>query len=258
MEVVDLQLTNPDNAYQAQYEGPGSTNDRSIDLGSLDPLVQLGLVDPKTGSALPTDDWQPPQANTNSQGAPAQTTQAPNPVAGSGSQSAAAPAGATVQSPAPAPAGPSADQQYQYRLSVLQAQAEAAYQQMVSGGTDAAVARQVIDAKLEAEAAKALLAARSDAMLPTAKSQVAQLIATRQGAGQVRPEELLVYDTPQAMEAAASQLANARRASNYQDRTAQGRDRAEGQQPGRGISAAISELSPEKKIELGIRRGQYS
>lgn len=250
METVDLQLTNPDNPYQAQYEGPGSTTERSVDIGSLDPLVQLGLVDPKSGSALPTDDWQPPQARTNSQGQASPNTDA--------SQNAGPGAGTSPPAPAPAPQGPTPEQRFQYQLGVLQAQAEAAYQQAVSGGADAAATRQVINARLEAEAVKARAAILQEAMLPTAKTQAAQLIANRLGMGQVRPEELLTYDTPQAMEAAASQLATARRATNYQNRQAAGRDRAEGTQPGRGISAAIEGLSPEKKIELGIRRGQYS
>lgn len=93
--------------------------------------------------------------------------------------------------------------------------------------------------------------------MPSAKSQAAELIAGRFGGGVVTPQDLLVYDTPQAMEAAAGQLAQARRGSNYQARRAAGVDRAEGTSSPAGINPAIAGLSPTSKIELGIRRGQF-
>jgi hypothetical protein len=218
------------------YDGPGSTSDRVVDIGSNDPLVNLGLVDPKSGAALPSDDWQP--AAPVSQPAP----------------QVAQPQQVTQQ---PAPSQASA-QQYQLQVATLQNQAAQAYHEAVSRGADPNAAEQIIGARLEAEIAKTRANDREAATLPIAKQMVAQKIASTHGMNHVRPEELLVYDTPHAMEAAASQLATARRAGNYQARVAAGTDRSESGAPGRGLAPAIANLSAEKKIELGIRRGQFS
>lgn len=237
--------------------GPGENAERGTDTHAHDPLVQLGLVDPRTGAALPTDDWQPsaPQAPQAPQpGAPAGLQ--PGVAAGAG-QSGAAPAGQTAPQAQPSQQPP-AGQRYAQEAERLYAQAEAAYNRAVAGGANPEQAAQMIATKLESELAKAQARAIQEALLPTAKAQVAQIVAQRFGNGAVKPEDLMHYDSPQAMEQAAQQLAQARRATAYQQRRAAGTDRAEGTYSPAGISPAIAGLSPEKKIELGIRRGQYS
>jgi hypothetical protein len=213
---------------------PGSVDGRSADLGSYDPLVSLGLVDPRSGQALPTDDWAPAQPQAQPQVAPA-----PQPA------------------PQPAPLAHDVGQQLNLQAATLQAQAATAYAQAVAQGVEPAVAQAVIGSKLEAEIAKASAGATRQAALPNVKAQVAAHIAGKLGGGAVTPQDLMVYDSPAAMEAAASQLAQARRATSYQQRRAAGVDRAEGASSPAGINPAIAGLSPAKKIELGIRRGQY-
>lgn len=215
------------------YDGPGSANDRAVDIGSLDPLVNLGLVDPKSGAALPTEEWQPSTP-------PAQQVAAPAPA------------------PQAAPQAAQPQQAYELQVAILQSYAAQAYNEAIARGVDPGAAQSMIGAKLEGEIAKARAASREAAVLPAVRQMVAQKIAQTHGANQVRPEELLAYQSPQEMETAASQLAAARRQSNYQSRVSSGADRTESGSPARGLAPAIAGLSSEKKIELGIRRGQFS
>lgn len=253
MEVTQAQapVAQSTPAPAPNFTAPGEADLRPSDINSNDPLIHLGLVDP-AGRALPTADWQPaqsqtsqlqPQAQAPSAQQVAQTTQPTQPT-----QPAAAPSGLVDYS---------AGQTFQQTVAVLQAQAAAAYDRAIAQGADPRQAEAMIGAKLEAEIAKAEAQSVRAAAAPTVKAQVANHIASTLGNGLVRPEDLMVYDSPKAMEAAASQLATARRAANYQQRRAAGVDRAEGASSPAGINPAVANLSPAKLIELGIRRGQY-
>ncbi len=229
------------------YDGaPGSIDQRSVDINSNDPLVNLGLVDPASGRALPTDDWRPEPAQT-SQPAPAQAQP------GQTAQGATAGPAAGVSAPAS-----DVGQQLASVQSQLQVMAANAYAQAVASGADPNIARALIGAKLSEENAKAVLAARENATLPAAKQMAAEHIATQHGNGAVKAADLMGYDSPNAMITAAQQLAQARRSTSYTQRRAAGVDRAEGTSAPAGINPAIAGLSPAQKIELGIRRGQYS
>lgn len=233
MDIVDLHLDQPQT-----YDAPGGTSDRAasgVDLSSNDPLVHLGLVDAQ-GQALPTDEWTPPSAQPQVQAQPqASSTQV-----------------------APVQQGPSPAQGFQVTAATLQAQAAQAYSEATARGIDPNVAAQIIGARLEAELTKAQSAADRQVADPIVRRQAATVIAQKHGAGQVRPEELVAYDSPQSMIQAATQLAASRRATGFQSRAVAGTDRTEGGAPARGLAPAIAGLSSTKKIELGIRRGQYS
>lgn len=217
----------------------------TLDVTPHDPLVQLGLVDPRSGLALPAEDWQPAE--------PAQPAQPQAPDGGV----APTPAGQTAQT-GQLPVDRSAGSTLEMRLQTLQSQAAAAYAQAVGGGADPRQAEAVIGAELRAQQALAREQAVRQASMPSVKSAVASHISQTLGNGVVKPEDLMHYDSPQAMEHAARQLASARRQSNYDARRTSGVDRAEGTSPAAGLAPAIAGLSPEKKIELGIRRGQFS
>jgi hypothetical protein len=235
MEVTQSQSVSPP---AESFTAPGEADLRVSDINSNDPLIHLGLVD-LSGNALPSDDWQPASP--------------PQPVAAS-----AVPAQPAAPQPqTPAPVDYSAGQTYQQTAQVLQAQAAAAYDRAISQGADPKQAEAIIGARLDAELARAESRSVRAAAAPTVKAQVANHIASTLGGNLVTPQDLMAYDSPQAMEAAASQLAQARRNSNYQARRQSGVDRAEGVSSPAGINPAIAGLSPEKKIELGIRRGQY-
>jgi hypothetical protein len=238
-----MDLQPGDSMSSGGQDAPGAGDRPSPDINTNDPLVNMGLVDPVTGRALPTSDWQPTSAQPDQQPAtPDAQTAGFQPTALTG-----------------LPAQPNTEigRQFMTQATLLQAQAESAIAQAIAAGIDPNVARATVGAKLEAELAKAHSAAIQAALLPSAKIQVAQIISQRLGSGVVTPQDLMVYDSPQAMENAARQLAQARRASNFSQRQAAGVDRAEGTASAAGVSPAIAGLSPTKKIELGIRRGQY-
>lgn len=239
--------TQSDGTTEPGYAGQSGV----ADIQPHDPLVSLGLVDLKSGSAVPTDDWQPVQPTQPAQ--PQTQTQQPQPTAQPGQNPPAQPA-----QPYQPAIDPSAGQQLQQHVATLRAMAADAYANAVTQGAHPQQAQTMIGARLEAEIAKAESHTVRAAAAPAVKSQVATIVAQRFGNGAVRPEELVNYDSPQAMETAAQQLAAARRQQSFNQRRQSGADRVEGSSSPGGLAPAIASLSPEKKIELGIRRGQFT
>jgi hypothetical protein len=237
VDIMELGGTQSDGSI-----APGGSDQATSDIQSHDPLVHLGLVD-RTGAAVPTDDWQPsPTTQPAISGQPQVQPGQP------------APAQPQVQGPV---IDPSHGQQLQTHVATLHAMASDAYARAVTQGADPGQAQALIGARLDAEVARAEAQAVRTAGAPAVKSQVANIIAGKFGNGAVTAQDLLGYDSPQAMELAAQQLAQSRRNSSFQSRRAAGVDRVEGSSSPGGLAPAIAGLSPEKKIELGIRRGQY-
>lgn len=136
---VDLMELNQGASPDQGFDAPGSTDSRAVDINSNDPLVHLGLVDPGTGHALPTDEWRPAETQAQAQQPAPQTQQS-------------APASQ------PAPVGgmsPEAGTQFLQTQAVLQSQAAQAYATAISQGADPRQAEAIIGAKLEAEISKA-------------------------------------------------------------------------------------------------------
>jgi hypothetical protein len=245
-----------------------------LDLG---PLAALGLVDPKTGQAVATDDWTPPQ-----QQGPA--NQDPN-----GRRADRVEQGQLPENQQPqthpeverlerenrelrarmTPADPAADaaRNLQARQQELQGYAQQAYTVLTQtpsmdgpNGTKVPypphLAQALIQAQLGQRLAEAQLEADRAALLPTAKRQVAESLAKEIGGG-VTADDLVSLNSVDAMRAKAETLRDARRDNSFQQRRSGNTDRAEGgSATGVSVSAAIDELPPTEIIKLGVLRGQ--
>jgi hypothetical protein len=223
-----------------------------------DPLVNLGLIDPRTGQALATEDWQP-------EGAPG-----------------AAPRATAEQSP-PSLDWDSPENPYKQKLEEFAGQAPAvqgrayldqktaeitsqmaaayAYLTQLRDAQGQPVYAPEIAQALVVQAGRAALAearveAEHIALLPQVKREAAERIArewSTRGAT-VSPDELLGETTVAGMQARAKSLAELRRDSRTQQRAARGVDKAESGPPA-GSKFDYSNLSPHQVIKLGLARG---
>lgn len=246
--------------------------DEGLDLG---PLASLGLVDPKTGQAVATEDWTPPQqqgpANQDPSGRRADR------MPGDGQQQTP-PSNPEVERltrenqelrSRMTPVDPAKDAAANLtrRQQELQGFAQDAYRQLTTmpsmdgpNGTRVPyppqIAEQIIGAQLRASLAEAQVEADRAALLPTAKRQVAESLAKEVGGG-VTADDLVSLSSVDAMRAKAETLRDARRDSSFTQRRNANTDRTEGgSTTGISVSAAIDELNPTEIIKLGVLRGQ--
>jgi hypothetical protein len=227
---------------------PPAEADPEVSVSAGDPLVALGLIDPKTGQALPTADWQPEGADA-----------APAP---------AKPAASTVdwdspenpykqrleQAVSPVAQGRAYLAQKQAEIS---AQATAGYNALVAKGVEASVAEVITRAVAQAALAEARNEAEHIALGPNVREHVARDIAARfstEGA-RIEPQELLSEESPEAMTAIARRLQAERRNQRARARSASGTDRVEGGVP-LGSRIDYSKLTPQQQIKIGLARGQ--
>lgn len=237
--------------------------------GEGDPLVALGLVDAKSGAALPTTDWKPPEgypgpadaggdaAGTDQGQPPADKPPADqwesddNPYKGKYTELSTRVAAGDPSQTAP--------QQLQQRLQALETERQGFHAQLVNQGINGQkltpeVATLVANAAYIAAAAQAQTEADRAALMPVAREAVARRIAQEHG---VKFEDILNEPTVEAMQARARTLKESGRNQNFAARKAAGTDSAEGGAPAGGVSPeAISSLSPFSKIALGVRRGE--
>lgn len=246
------------------------------------PLAELGLVDPKTGQAVATSDWQPPQQpqQTNDYQPPrrqedGQQPQGDQPAQGQQQQQQRHPdverlerENAELRSRiGPADPAQQAATTFQQRQQELQQYANQAYSLLISTPSmegpngqripmPPALAQQIVGAQLESAIAKAQVEADRAALLPTAKRQVAESIAKEVG-GSVTADDLVSLGSVDAMRAKAETLRDARRDTSFQQRRSGNTDRTEGgASTGVSVSQAIDSLNPTEIIKLGVLRGQ--
>lgn len=236
-----------------------------------DSLEGLGLVDPATGRALPTPDWQPgsrPPASDDALRQQRQEAADPDPAfdadragtAGLDWDSDANPYKAEAlrarqaQNP-----GVQARQQFETQVATIDSQAQAAFSQLVASGLQPEVAQALVGAARQAAVLQAQLQADRLALLPAAKREVAERIAREFSLpnAKIDPSEILQEGSVEAMRARAKTLQEARRGQSFQARMRAGADRVErGTGPGTRID--YDNLSPLNTIKLGILRGQFS
>lgn len=247
------------------------------------PLAELGLVDPKTGLAVATEDWQPPQQQQSGQ---QQSDYQPPRRQEDGGQSQERQSQEPQRQPrhpdverlerenaelrsrmAPSDPAQTAAATFEQRQRELQMYANQAYQLLTTTPSmdgpngqrvpmPQALAQQIVGAQLESAIAKAQIEADRAALLPTAKRQVAEAIAKEVGGG-VQADDLVSLGSVDAMKAKAETLRDARRDTSFQQRRSGNTDRTEGgAATGMSVSAAIDSLNPTEIIKLGVLRGQ--
>jgi hypothetical protein len=233
-----------------------------------DPLVSLGLVDPR-GNAVPTVDWSGPDSNhpgsadgTNDR--PANPASEPQPLQqnpAAGTQPAGTAGQATINWDDPSnPYRPDpsaqATQLYQSRVAALDAERPAAVALLMAQNYPQNVAEAMVASLHAAAVANVKTEADRIAMLPYAKQASAEDIAKKLSTSAVTidPKELLTEPTPEAMQAKARTIVNERRDRVVNQRAANGADRVE--RVGTTATVDYSQLSPHSMISLGLRRGQ--
>lgn len=216
---------------------------------NADPLVSLGLVDPKTGAALETSDWKPSGATAVAE-RPA--VEAPK-------------AESTPQEPAPAPvAQPVVDPRVQLQTfdAQLQAQAAQMYATLTTAGDENGMiwepkaAENYIRAQMDLARSQAHQTVRDQAIAPEVKHAAAVKLIKEHAAGvDIKPDEIVNQPTLEAMRARVQTLAEVRRDANFQQRKVEGRDRVEGA-PHAAVAPNYDDLEIGRMIALGIARGQ--
>lgn len=220
-------------------------DDTEFTVSENDPLISLGLVDPKSGRALPTDDWHPEGAEPAS----------PAPAGGVDWESPENPYKQRVE----AGTNPVAQGQAFLRQeqAAIEARAQSAHAELVAKGVQDSVARVVVQSAAQAALAEARNQAEHIALGPQVRRHVAEDIARKfstEGA-KIDPTELMTYDGPEAMTAIAQKLQTDRRNARSTTRRQTGRDRAEGGSSA-GATFDYSKLTSQQVIALGLRRGQ--
>lgn len=250
------------------------------DFANYGPLAELGLIDPKTGNAVATEDWQPPaQGQQTDQNIPPRRSDQ-----GQGEQGQQAEQRPQTPQPSaretelerenrelrarmtPADPGRDAAANLQRRQQELQGYAQQAYHTLTTtpvmdgpNGTRVPMppqwAQEIVGGQLRAYLAEAQLEADRAALLPTAKRAVAEELA-KEYTG-VTADELVSLNSVDAMRTKAETLRDARRDSSFQSRRQSNTDRAEGgSATGISLSKAMEALSPTEMVKLGVARGQ--
>lgn len=242
-------------------------------LDASDPLIGLGLVDPKSGSPVQTSDWSPadtqpdakfsdgePQQDGVSEPSPsAPATATPQPVGTAG-------VGATSNESSDAPilgqireAQQAAQQDMLVKMSNARLEAAQVLPVLIQQGMPKDQAEALVQTGLMAFEANLRTEAQQTALMPVAKLQVAMDIAAKNSNANVKidPQELLTETSPNAMIAKAQTLATQRRDNAFNQRRTSGVDAVESGAPaGTDLSQAYEKLGPLQKIRLGIMRGQ--
>ncbi len=257
----------------------------SLDLEPLDPtspLASLGLVDPTTGKALETEEWNPatgstePAANTSDDGTSDLDSNAG--TVGAAPTDRSTPQGSDAISAPTSPPNPYAppasvptpltreqgQQVLQTEHMNIDRMALEAYNHILANGingqqVDPAYAQQLIGAHATAMKAQAERNVMERILLPAARETAAKNLATKYSLpnAAITADELLTEGTPQAMEARAKALQDERRKVAFDGRKADGRDKAEGPAPATKATAEAREkLSASQLIALGLRRGE--
>lgn len=249
-------------------------------LDPTSPLAALGLVDPNTGKAIETEEWNPATGSTvekandndgssdddNARQAGAAPTDR---SAAQGPDAISAPASPPNPYAPPAPVmQPLTREQAQGELQRVHLEidrmAAQAINQVLTQGingqqVDPAYAQQLVGAHAVALKAQAERDIMERVLLPAARETAAKNLATKYSLpnAAISADELLSEGTPQAMEARAKALQDERRKTAFDGRKADGRDKAEGPAPAtRATAEAREKLSPTQLISLGLRRGE--
>jgi len=154
---------------------------------------------------------------------------------------------------------------YETKVQQLMYQAQAAHNALVSAKDEKGqsiyspqIATAIVEPILKAEVSKAYTEAMQEALLPTAARQVAEDIVRKVGNG-VTVEDIIDQPNPQAMEAVARKVSSLNRGERFEQRRQSGADRAESGAP--GVSTALPEsferLNPKMKIKYGLIRGDH-
>jgi hypothetical protein len=227
---------------------------------NVDPLVSLGLIDPKLIDAEPGSN-----PGATPAGDPADTGTAP------AAQPKADPKVAELETKVAELEGrlTAASQQQGAtlesdlaRLDALsnQALAEAAQSAAVKEGkVDMAVVTALVKAEHGRLAAEIRQFHDRQALAPVAVQAAAAKMAKQMSTATVKitAEDLAGEATYEGMKARATTLLEVRRDSNYQARQTRGADRVEGgASPGTVDQKAIDALDPHQKIKLGLLRAR--
>jgi len=220
-----------------------------------DPLLSLGLVDPR-GNAVPTSDWSGPESNP-----PAESNGSNDGEQAQPTQTSTQPTTGSIDwesSSNPYKPDPVRQSQYTYAAQVDQLQREVpvAVQALVAQGWNQQAAESLVGTMFQTGVANARNAADRIAMLPYAKQMTAEQIVGEFSTSNVKidPKELIDEPTVDAMKAKARTIVSERRDRVVNGRAASGADRVE--RAGGSASVDYSQLSPHAMISLGIRRGQ--
>jgi hypothetical protein len=205
-----------------------------------DPLVRLGLVDPATGKALATADWQP----ADEPAPPPQRQQAQPAASGWGDN------GQSMQA---------AQQYYQSKTGEVQTAAAAAYDRLVANKLDPQISEVLVRATAQAALSEVTRQAEHIALLPDVSQKVATDIARRFSTpgAEIAPTELASVGSPEQMMVRAQALQQERRNNRTAGRAAARQDRVEGGAP-RGAEGAdpYERLTSTEHIKLGLARGE--
>lgn len=235
-------------------------SDEILDLNELpletgapspgDPLVALGLVDPKTGAALATEDWSPEGAAAPSL-APSATTSA---------SASTAPDWESPDNPYKAQAQPdparAAQQHLQTKQAQLQSEAQAARAMLLANGMHPEYANALVGALQTAAMAQAQAEAERIALYPTVRKEVAGRIAEDYALPgvEIKADQLARFGSVAEMEAEARRLQREAANTRFQGRVTKQVDRVEGGPSAGQGRLDYNALEPQQVIKLGIAR----
>lgn len=237
-------------------------------LEAGDPLVEMGLVDPGTGKALETADWQPSEPDSPISDKHDQETEAAQNNQGqSGTPAAPGLNPNTQSSPAPQPDSKGDARTYlQSESTRLQSEAQQAIWLATNYGIagpdgqlqklDMATAQALVGREMQAQMAEVQRQADRIALAPMAREMAARDIAKEHSLPgiTIKAEDLLSEESPAAMKARAKTLAETARDNKFQDRKSDRRDRVES--GGSSSQANLDDLDSFTRIRLGLLRGE--
>jgi hypothetical protein len=216
-----------------------------------DPLAALGLLDPRTGEALATEDWQPSADGAGSSQSSRWDTP-DNPYKVEAEQ---------LRGQVPTPM----DGMAQARVFHAQANAEiervtpmVEQQLLMTGQYTPEQARVITEAYKREALGRVETHAMKLALLDTAKEKFAREVAKDFTFGNVtvNPDELVGEPSMEDMRQKARRLWTERRDGKFTARRAAGTDAVEGTAPsGVKLSQALEKLSPFDTIRYGLARG---